>query len=90
MSCSTCKKSCQKNESLCPLCDQATHKVVADEVYGMLKASVEPYVHGAYFQLCDNEDCEVVFHSVDMEEIILTQDIDKLKIEEKSIDNERL
>ncbi len=90
MSCNTCKKGCQKNETLCPLCDEATHKVVADEVYGMIKESVQPYVHGNHFHLCGNEDCEVVFHSVDLEEIILTQDINKFQLQGKSKDRESL
>lgn len=81
MSCSTCKKGCQKNETRCPLCNSITHKVIADEVYEMVKESVLPYVHGTQFHLCDNENCEVVFHSADLEEMILTQDINKLQIQ---------
>lgn len=92
MSCTTCKKGCHKNEIRCPLCDQTSHKVIADEVYGMIKESVRPYVHGTHFHLCDNEDCEVVFHSVHSEEIILTQDINKLQLqpEGKSIGKDDL
>lgn len=77
MSCSTCKKDCGKNITLCPLCDKSTYKVLTDEVYGIIKEDVRKYVHASQFHLCDNEDCEVVFHSTDCEEIILTQDIQK-------------
>lgn len=92
MSCSTCKTGCEKKQTHCPLCDTVTHKVATEEVYGMIKESVRPYVHGNLFQLCDNEDCEAVFHSMDSDEIILTQDINKLKLqlEEKRTGSESL
>ncbi len=91
MSCSTCKKSCQKNEVRCPLCHSPTHKVITNEVYGMIKESVRPYVHSAHFHLCDNENCEVVFCSADSEEILLTQDIIKqpLKLEGNRLGSEK-
>jgi transposase len=92
MSCSTCKKGCNKQETPCPLCGSATHKVIAEEVFDMVKDSVRPYVHGTHYHLCDNEDCEVVFYSMDPEEILLTQDINKYQIlqEEKNIESENL
>jgi len=91
MSCNACKKDCHKNETRCPLCNQATHKVISEEVYGMIKESVRLYVKGTHFHLCDNEDCEVVFHSADLEDVILTQDINKFQLqpEEKSIESDR-
>ena len=92
MSCSSCKKSCNKNATQCPLCDQTTQRIVADEVYEMIKESVKPHVHGRNFHLCENENCEVVFHSRDGEQIILTQDINKQFLTEanKATISERL
>jgi hypothetical protein len=89
MSCNTCKKGCNKHETPCPLCGNDTNKVISEEVYSMVKDSVKPYVHGTHFHLCDNEDCELVFYSVDPEEIILTQDINKHQISLKEKDLER-
>lgn len=85
MSCKTCKKGCQSNKPRCPLCGRTTYSVVAEEVYNLIKEEVRPHVYGDRFQLCDNEECEVVFYSVNTEQMILAQDIDRGNMHRENI-----
>lgn len=87
MSCSTCSKGCKKSSTKCPLCNKGTHRVLTEEVYAVIKKDVREYVYASQFHLCDNEDCEVVFHSTDSEEMILTQDIQKTDLNANSRKN---
>ncbi len=87
MSCGTCKKDCQSNKTQCPLCGLPTHKVLAEEVYSMVKNEVQPYLQEDRFYLCDNEECEVVFHSISLEEILLTQDINRVNLYRENIES---
>ncbi|NBG89603.1 hypothetical protein [Isachenkonia alkalipeptolytica] len=87
MSCSTCQKGCESKETLCPLCGGITHKVVAEEVYKMVKDQLRSYLHGDRFHLCDTEECEVVFHSEDLEEIILIQDINTKNLHPEKVNS---